>query len=327
MRDHMNIFFNEAGRIRSGWRLLTFAALFFALFFFSGAVLWGVYGLLLSFAPRLVPNAFIANAINWVMFAAISLAVGYFCARKLEGLPWRSLGASLHKRWLSDLLIGALVGMATLVLVVSIVTIAGGLSFGLTSGNLALAVSKTLFASAIIFIVAAFAEEALFRGYPLQTLTRAGLAWLGVLLTSLPFAVAHLDNPNVVQPFASINTALAGVWLAAAYLKTRSLWFATGTHWAWNWVMGSFFGLPVSGITIFAPNPVMRGEDLGPAWLTGGAYGPEGGLACTVALLLSTFFVWRTKLVRSTEDLKKLTSEENPAVREQISILTSQPSL
>ena len=30
----------------------------------------------------------------------------------------------------------------------------------------------------------------LFRGYPLQTMTRANLAWFGVVLTSVPFAAA-----------------------------------------------------------------------------------------------------------------------------------------
>ena len=31
----------------------------------------------------------------------------------------------------------------------------------------------------------------------------------------------------------------------------------------------------------------------GPAWLTGGTYGIEGGLACTVALVISTIIIWR----------------------------------
>ena len=68
----------------------------------------------------------------------------------------------------------------------------------------------------------------LFRGYPLQTLTRANLAWLGVLLTSVPFAAVHLRNPNVVPGFTFINTALAGLWLAVAYLRTRSFVAAAG---------------------------------------------------------------------------------------------------
>jgi hypothetical protein len=105
---------------------------------------------------------------------------------------------------------------------------------------------------------------------------------------------------------------LAGVWFGIAYLRTRSLWFPLGIHWAWNWALGSLFGLPVSGVTSIAPYPLLQGTDLGPAWLTGGSFGIEGGIACTVALILSTIFIWRTKLLSATEEMNRLTSQENP---------------
>src|SRR4029078_3131049 len=100
-------------------------------------------------------------------------------------------------------------------------------------------------------------------------------------------------------------TALAGVWLAIAYLRTRSLWLPLGVHWSWNWALGSVFGLPVCGITIVS-QPLLRGKDIGPALLTGGSYGIEGGVACTVVLVLSTLFLWRTKLLSADPDLLKL---------------------
>jgi hypothetical protein len=127
-------------------------------------------------------------------------------------------------------------------------------------------------------------------------LTRARLAWLGVLLTSVPFAAAHLKNPNAVPGFTFINTALAGVWLAVAYLRTRSLWLSFGLHWSWNWAQASLLGLPVSGIERIAPAPLLKAINAGPDWLTGGAYGIEGGAACTIALLISTVVIWRAKL-------------------------------
>jgi CAAX protease family protein len=161
--------------------------------------------------------------------------------------------------------------------------------------------------------VAALAEEAMFRGYPLQTLTRAKLVWLGVLLTSVPFGVAHLTNPNVVPGVTFVNTVLAGLWLAVAYLRTRSLWLPWGVHWAWNWALGWFFGLPISGLKLVS-HPLLNATDQGPAWLTGGRYGIEGGVACTIAMALFTLFLWRTRWITATPELLKLTSEENPAV-------------
>jgi len=183
-----------------------------------------------------------------------------------------------------------------LFLAVALATISKGLKFSPDSAG-ATSIAETVFASAVIFVFAAAAEEVLFRGYPLQTLTRAKLAWLGVFLTSVPFAAVHLKNPNVSPVFTFINTALAGVWLAVAYLRTRSLWFSLGIHWSWNWAQASLLGLPVSGISSLAPAPLLHAVNAGPDWLTGGGYGIEGGAACTAALVISTLVIWRLKLI------------------------------
>jgi len=108
---------------------------------------------------------------------------------------------------------------------------------------------------------------------------------------SLLFAFAHNVNPSV-SPLALANTFIAGIWFAAAYLKTRDLWFPFGIHFAWNWLQGPIFGINVSGIGDFSPDPLMRATDAGPAWLTGGAYGIEGGVACTFALMLSLVLIY-----------------------------------
>jgi membrane protease YdiL (CAAX protease family) len=253
-------------------------------------------------------EAFISRLL--LLVAAVLAAV--ICMRWLEGLPWRALGLWFHSHWFRDFGVGSVVGIASLAMATGIATAGGGLSFTVSGRAALVQVAQTLIFSGILFILAALFEEALFRGYPLQTLTRANLAWLAIFLTSVPFAAVHLRNPNVAAGFTFINTALAGVWLAVAYLRTRSLWFPLGIHWAWNWALGSLFGLPVSGITEFAPHPLFQGTDLGPAWLTGGSYGIEGGVACTITLVVSIIFIWRTRLVSPTPEMKTLTSQENP---------------
>lgn len=310
--DLKQVFINPVGRLRSGWRLVVFVLVFIVLsILMAVAAGWGS-----RLASQLAPNRGVAHYVeNFIVRLVLLLAAllaGYICTRWLEGLPWRALGLWLDAGWLRDLLVGSLIGIASLALATAIATAGGGLSFTISGRAALLQVGQTLIFSALLFILAALAEEALFRGYPLQTLTRANLAWLAVLLTSVPFAAVHLKNPNVASGFTFINTALAGVWLAVAYLRTRSLWFPLGVHWSWNWALGSLFGLPVSGINDLAPHPLLHGADLGPAWLTGGSYGIEGGLACTITLIVSTIFIWRTRLVCPTTEMKTLTSQENP---------------
>ena len=310
--DLKQVFINSAGRLRSGWRLLIFVLILVILSFVFGAVTKKVFELAVQFVPSSGVARYLENFIFRLIFLIVALLAGFICTRFLEGLPWRALGLWFHEKWARDFLFGSVIGVVSLALSAAIATAGGGLSFRFSGSAALIQVAQTLVFSALLFMLAALAEEALFRGYPLQTLTRANLAWLAVFLTSVPFAAIHLKNPNVAAGFTFINTALAGVWLAVAYLRTRSLWFPLGVHWAWNWALGSLFGLPVSGITDLAPHPLLRGTDLGPAWLTGGSYGIEGGLACTITLIISTVFILRTRLVTATPEMKALTSQENP---------------
>ena len=305
------IFLNDVGRLRSGWRVLIFVLALVAVLLLLATILRVGYSLWQNFGPSVPYAEFVADVIFRVTLLVAALGTGYLCARLLEGLPWRSLGLTLHQGWFRDLIIGFAIGFAALAVAVGIATVAGGLRFSF-SGVTAPAL-RSLVGSLVILSVAALAEEALFRGYGLQTLSRAHLAWLGLLLTSVPFGYVHLSNPNVVPFVTFANTALAGIWLGIAYLRTRSLWFPLGVHWSWNWALGWFFGLPISGINLVS-HPLFKGIDVGPKWLTGGSYGIEGGVACTGALVVFTILIWRLPWVSATSDLKQLTSEENPAL-------------
>jgi len=290
-----NFFLDRNRHLRSGWRLAIFAVAFIICLQVSHvALLW-----ILSAA--LHRSIYDLASSNWslvaghgsILFAA--LGIGWACGGLLEELPFRALGCTPHPGWIRNLALGSILGAASLLLAALITAATRGTQFKIDPVN-AGSITRTLTLSLGIFVFAAAAEEILFRGYPLQTLTRANLAWLGILLTSVPFATVHLNNPHAVPGFTFINTALAGVWLAVAYLRTRSLWLPLGLHWSWNWVQASLLGLPVSGIERIAPAPLLKGLNLGPDWLTGGAYGIEGGAACTIALVVSTLVIWRVKL-------------------------------
>jgi uncharacterized protein len=307
------IFINEFGRLRSGWRLLIYILAVIAVSLFLVTVQRIIYVNVVEMGLRIPHADFIWDFVYRSSVLATALVAGYLCALVLERLPWRSLGLTLHTHWLRDLVIGSATGFAFIVIAVAIAKLGGGLHFSFSSDG-SPAIARSMTGSAALLLVAALAEEAMFRGYGLQTLARARLAWLGVLLTCVLFGAGHLANPNVVPGFTMLNTTLAGVMFGVAYLRTRSLWLPWGIHWAWNWALGWFFGLPVSGQTV-ASHTLLEANDTGPFWLTGGSYGIEGGLACTISLVLMTIFVWRTSLVSSTPELLKMTSEENPALR------------
>lgn len=290
-----NFFINEEGHLRSGWRLAIFAVAFLICTQLSQALFFLGLSVALHRSALEVANsnwAFVAGHGSILISATL---MAWACGSLFEELPFRALGCSPHRGWLRNIGLGSLLGAATLLLAALLTSVTRGVHFRFDAAGPG-AIGRTLVGSLLIFVFAAAAEEMLFRGYPLQTLTRANLAWLGVLLTSVPFAAVHLNNPHAVPGFTFVNTALAGVWLAVAYLRTRSLWLPLALHWSWNWAQASLLGFPVSGIERIAPAPLLQAINAGPDWLTGGAYGIEGGAACTVALLVSTLVLWRTKL-------------------------------
>jgi membrane protease YdiL (CAAX protease family) len=312
----LDIFLNRHDRLRSGWRFAIFAAAYYALFVALSLTFIVVAAALTHGEPDAASwliSGRVAYLLQFIVEFVPAVVVGWGCGRLFDGVPLRALGWSPHRGWLRDLALGTLFGFATLAVAALASTLFGGYRFTLAPEGFGVAFAKTFFGAALVYVLLAAAEEATFRGYSLQTLMRSLPFLVAVLPSSVVFAYLHHHfNPNVVPGFTFVNTALAGLWLAVAFWRTRSLWFPLGLHWSWNWAMGSVLGLPVSGITSLTRAPLLRATDAGPAWLTGGSYGIEGGAACTFALALATLFIWRTKILRADPDLKRFTDDEMP---------------
>jgi hypothetical protein len=150
-----------------------------------------------------------------------------------------------------------------------------------------------------VLLIPAAGEEALLRGYPLQALTEAWGAKAALGVTSLLFGAMHLANPGVTV-LATLNVIVAGLFLGVLYLKTASLWLATGAHLAWNWCTGYLADVPLSGLEILDA-PLYEGVVRGPDWLGGGSFGPEGSLVSTVLLAGVVVWCWRSESLRPSE--------------------------
>ncbi|MBX7054757.1 MAG: CPBP family intramembrane metalloprotease [Pyrinomonadaceae bacterium] len=310
MKSLTSIFYGPDGRLRSGWRALVFVFAFRVTALISGTV---GYAALNSVGIEMRSWASLFLVANGFISLVPALLVGWACGKLLEDLPYKALGAAFSRHWFVNFISGNVLGFATLGLAVGIAMIFGGMKFELNGSGGWRALFVSLISSFLVFAAASAFEEALFRGYILQTFARSGLAPLAIGITSVFFGAVHAGNPNA-GTISTINTVIAGIWFGVAYLKTRDLWFVWGLHLMWNFAQGSVFGIEVSGMHDLVTMPLMKEIDSGPLWLTGETYGIEGGIACTVALIVSGLVIHYAPFPKPDIEMLALTEPPKPDV-------------
>ncbi|MDJ0662267.1 MAG: CPBP family intramembrane metalloprotease [Crocosphaera sp.] len=137
-------------------------------------------------------------------------------------------------------------------------------------------------------IIPAWNEELIYRGYILNNLRKVIGPLGAVLISSALFAGCHLKNPSV-SFIAILCIFLGGIWFSCSLFLTKQLWLSIGLHTGWNFFEGAVFGFPVSGLNSFH---IIQQTVSGRIWLTGGAFGPEGGFLGIFAILLGIAIVY-----------------------------------
>jgi len=293
-RKNNSILIRE-GKLRAGWRILFFILTLFSIAFGVSIIVSRVKRICapLSLIPPLpIPYPYRLLIERSLIFFLL-LFVSAIFARFVDKRPARTIGFSFHKGFLKEYLLGLIISFI-LVGVIFLIEWAVGLIKVETSLITKELIFKVGFISLVFFIFQSAFEELLFRGYLFQNLIAGTNEIAAIVILSTIFGLAHLGNPNATL-LSTVNTVLAGVWLSIAYIKTRSLWFPSGLHFSWNYFMGTIFGLPVSGVS--EGSSLLRSIHQKGRILTGGSYGPEGGLICTIILTIVTWYILRTKKI------------------------------
>ena len=258
------------GRFRLGWRLL---------FFVVTATLVGlIVGMLLPAGTQPGSVALLSGAL-----------VGGWATLALDGRAPGALGFYLSPVAGREAAVGLGLGVVVAMVVVLAMAALGGLRWSAQPGTAGAWLVGG--ASSLLFLaLPAAAEEALLRGYPFQALAEAWGPSTALLVTSIAFGALHFGNPEVTW-LGLANIAAAGLLLGAVYLRTGSLWWATGVHLGWNWGHGYLADVPVSGLELLDA-PFYDGVAQGPNWLGGGGFGPEGSVLATVVVLAAAAACW-----------------------------------
>ncbi len=162
-------------------------------------------------------------------------------------------------------------------------------------------------------------EEITYRGYMLQNLAeglnlkRIGpqpATLIAVLISSVVFGLAHASNASATAS-STINTMIAALVLAGAYVHTGQLALPIGFHVAWNFVGVGVLGYSASANIVGAT--FLASSQHGPSLWTGGVNSPLGGLLGMGALILGLLLIAAWVRVRRGKVEIDLSVAEPPA--------------
>ncbi len=217
-----------------------------------------------------------------------ALAATAIMLRSIDRAEWSTIHFDRAAARVRPLVMGFLAGCLLIGVVCGALSVLGMLSIvdsPVTSSWIAAAARVSA-----VLLVASLAEELICRGYLLSVI-RDGVGMpAAVVITSALFGLLHLGNAGSTPQSVAVVT-LAGLLLAMVRIALKSLYAAWLAHFAWNWIMAVPLHAPVSGIQFESPG--YRAITSGPAWLSGGPWGPEGGVVAVLGMLggLAYFYV------------------------------------
>ena len=276
------VFLNPTGQIRAGWRL----ALWFAIVVASKfGVNWVADHLHLGEGRAFLdPISLIVD--DWVgTFPPIILAT--LVMLKIERRKLADYYIPVRKLFGKNFWIGALWGIAAISLLVGLIAMAGGYRI------LALALHAHAVYWILIWLAGAasvgIVEEITFRGYMLRTLADGIGFWPAACILAFLFGALHYFGKPHERWEDWASTGLLALFMSFTIVRTGSLAWAIGWHFAFDWGAMWFWSGRNGGE--YAPGRLFDTAWPGSDRLTGGLLGPEASwfVFVVIALLFAGF--------------------------------------
>lgn len=281
------IFLAHDRRLNLFWRVLLYEIAYFVLMVFCLLL-----GVLAAVAIRGEIGTVVGELLFSATFVSLTIVLTYQFRRSIDRRSWRGMALTSFKAGWPQLLLGLLLGTATIGLVFVIEYALGWVQVvgtGIASDGLA---GTAFFLLVGLFggsaLAPGFTEELAFRGYPFQNMGERFPLWLATVITGLLFGVFHIipafkNGFNLPFVLGFLVTAfLVNVLLVLFRLRTGVLWLAIGWHIAFDWGETNIFGLNLS------KHSLVHVKIIGPAFMTGGEpFVTESGLVTMIVLVLA----------------------------------------
>lgn len=248
----------------------------------SSMQIGNIAGAVMSLFNTLMQDKFFILAMS--LCYVLIIVVYLFIVKKIEKNPLSTMGLPLNsfqavKKALKSYGKGLLLGFSMISGVYLLLLITGQLrpvGIAIDFSSIPLFISYIL-----MWIPQGASEEVMLRGYMLPRVGAKFGRGAAVGLTSLLFGLLHAGNVGF-SLLALINLILIAVFFALLACHTQEIFTVCASHTVWNFAQGNLFGMQVSGTTGAASVLDTRYSSSSFDWLTGGSFGPEGGLAVSV---------------------------------------------
>lgn len=279
--------------IQQGWlRAIIFCAAYILVTYIAGFVMAGAFGLAAAGGAKPAADIQTITLLALTLVAIVSVSLTIIFRIYVDRQPVASLGFYQHKHrndaWVGLLLAIVLLGLGSLILY-----FAGNLRW--TDARF---IGSEFFIATVLMLIIAVSEEMVFRGYLLNNLMDSFDKRLALLISALLFTVAHAFNPNLTV-LSIINLFLGGLLLGINFIYTRTLWFAIGFHFSWNFLQGYVLGFAVSGL---GEDNMLQQQLKGSPVMTGGQFGFEGSIVAT-GLMLAAIALFYFVYERNSKNL------------------------
>lgn len=231
-----------------------------------------------------------------IITCGFQISIFFVWVRFIEKRKILTLGFRHNKR-LYKFLIGFFIGIITITIITIVLFLVGAIQIQIRKNiNMSINTYVGIVLIVVGWLVQSASEEIGIRGWLIPLLGAKYSVAIAILVTSVVFATLHLFTPTATM-LSFVNLILSGVFFALYAISEDCLWGVWGCHFGWNLALGNIYPFSVSGF-LSSDYTIFKIKVIGTNILTGGSFGPEGGILATLVLIIG-IIICSSRVLRS----------------------------
>lgn len=219
-----------------------------------------------------------------IITCGFQICIFFVWVRFIEKRKFSTVGFRQNNKFYR-FFIGFFIGIITTTIITFVLFLAEAIQIQVRENiNMSINTFVVIVIIVVGWLVQSISEEIGIRGWLIPLLGAKYNVVISILITSITFGVLHLFVPTATV-LSFVNLILSGTFFALYAISEDCLWGVWGFHFGWNLALGNIYGFSVSGFSA-RDSALFKINTIGNDILTGGSFGPEGGIIATLAVVM-----------------------------------------